>query len=220
MYREHRGYIQIRNLPYHWAGTQEDSAQALRGLLYGAAQIQACCIRFAPHQTHRGTVSCLHHAYADVWVTADHIDHEMIISITVYLLASVFTLTSHCWLRQEAPRWDTKGRDITDVPTTVTRVQTMHEEVTLTLDRHYSAEVIPSIWADAHIFQAVLLEQGQVLLTTHPHNQQVPYHDHNNQGAPSGTIWDYIRHWYNTTERYTTSSRQCQPQDGWECTIG
>ena len=148
MYREHRGYIQIRNLPYHWAGTQEDSAQALRGLLDGAAQIQACCIRFAPHQTHRGTVSCLHHAYADVWVTTDHIDHDMIISITsiqlggVYLQASVFTLTSHCWLRQEAPRWDTRGRDITDVITTVSRVQTMHEEGTLTPDRHYRVEVI------------------------------------------------------------------------------
>ena len=82
MYKTHRVCIQIRNLPYHWANTQEDSTQALRGLLYGAAQIQACCIRFAPHQTHLNTVGYLHHAYADVCVTTDHIDQEAVINIT------------------------------------------------------------------------------------------------------------------------------------------
>ena len=144
MYRKHRGCMQIRNLPYHWASTQADSAQALRGLLYGAAQIQACCIRFAPHQTHRSTVGCLHHAYADVWVTSDHIDQEMVMNITsiqlggVNLQANVFTLTSHCWLRQEAPRWDTTGRDIADVHTTDSTEQTTHEEITLTPGRYDS----------------------------------------------------------------------------------
>ena len=160
----------------------------------------------------------------------------MIINITyiqlggVNLQAIVFTLTSHCWLRQEAPRWDTTGRDITDVPTTVSMVQTMHEEITLTPDRHDSVEVIPSMWSDAYIFQAVLLEQGEVLLTAYPHNRQMSYYSHHNQGAPQGpygttslhvcTRRGLQQHWSKISERYITSSQQCQPQGGWECTIG